>query len=633
MNSKIKFLLFFVTYLTLESLGLASINIIEKGGAQNISSFTEFAFIDKEIAVKNISGINFIKNKSDSLALGYSNQKSLIHFSIKNNLNVPLKSTIYLNSINGKMDLYTVDPLKNVHFLSSSGTDIPIIKRPLPGIYGAFKIEMESDSTKEYLIILESRHNINASLILSSEELLKQSENEKISFLDFYTGGIVLLVIYNLFIFLMLKDYNYVFYCLYATTFATLSLVISGKFDQILHFQNTTLSHHLIIFSASCLISAALFTMKFLDIKTHLKKLYNFYLFIITVGFFLIIIALTPLIEKYSKEFGIIIDLSIFSSLLVYIYSAIKLYKKSNVAKFYLLSWGFVLVAVTMWFGMNFNIIPFNSFTLNALPISNMFEMLTLSLALAYRIESLNKEKIEAIKEAKDKIKYQRLVRVLSHDVANSLTIVNAYAKKLARSTTLVENDRYQAEKIYNAGENIKNILGIVREQQRAVDHNHSLNLVATNILECIHFSKTLHEDALQSKNIRLEISIPNDLTIKVDRTSFINNIINNLLSNAIKFSFENSIIEIYSTISHDLTIIIFKDHGIGISSEKINDIFFSDKIISSHGTNFEEGNGLGTGLVREYVTLFSGKIQVTSTPKEKNNTNHGTIIKIIFPK
>lgn len=38
------------------------------------------------------------------------------------------------------------------------------------------------------------------------------------------------------------------------------------------------------------------------------------------------------------------------------------------------------------------------------------------------------------------------------------------------------------------------------------------------------------------------------------------------------------------------------------------------------------------SSLIREYMILFGGKIQVTSVTKEESPNNHGTTFKLIFP-
>lgn len=636
MKIALVFSYFIALYFTLNLSVLASINVDETTSKIEISKDVQIVKMNREYKLNqdSIKALKFYKNDNNSLALGYNNGKSLIKFTLNNTSNADVYLYFYIDSINGKLKLYSLDKFDHWEVDTfESGTDIPFKYRNVPSLNGALKIHLNKMEEKTFFVEIISRHNINGKIYLSSEKQLFHDENYRNDFLNFYLGGIVLLVIYNLLIFFLLKDFTYLYYCFYAQSFVLTSLVIFGRLDQIIKVSQFTFSHYLICFSSFSIISATLFTKNFLEIKKHIPTYNKYFNLIIYSGIILFISGLFPLMEIYPKFFGIAIDLTIFFALTFFIFTAIKLFKINVYAKFYLLSWLLVFITLCFWFGMTFGLLKVNQFTINALPIGNILEMLTLSFALAYRIQLLNKEKLEALIRARDKEKYERLVRVLSHDVANSLTVINSYSKRLSKSNDLEESLRMQAEKIYLGSENIKNVLQIVREQEVSCSQGHGILVESINVLECIQFSLTLYEEQLRNKNIQVITNISDDLKVKADKTCFINNILNNLISNAIKFSFNHSQIEIFSVETANSSIIAIKDNGTGIKSDLINDIYFSEKIISTSGTENEKGTGFGANLVREYMLLFGGKIQVTSLIKDENTLSHGTTIKLIFPK
>jgi adenylate cyclase len=625
-------ILFTALYFTLSPSTLASIKIDESTKELEISSEVLLQSIERNADLDSLNNLQFTNNKNSTLNLGYNSNKNVIKFTITNITNANLNRFIYLNAINGELKLYRIDSSQKPILESVSGTDTPLFKRAEKGIFGALEISLPANSQTEFLLTILSRHNINSNLYIGTIHALKDRELIRSQFLNFYAGGILLLVVYNFFLFFFSKEKVYLYYCIYALSFMVTSLVLTGIFDQFFSPTHFTFSHYLICFSSLSLFTATLFTFNFLEVKNQISKLTYLFYGYLTVAGILFFAGLIPNFEQYSKTFGIIIDVSILTALILFISTAIKLRKKLPIAKFYLLSWGFVLISLLIWFGMTFGIFPLNVFTQNALPIGGMLEMLTLALALAFKIDILNKEKFLALERAKDKERYERLVRVLSHDIANSLTVVNSYSKKIFQNKSLDETTLYQAEKIYNGAENIKNILQIVREQETLASRNKHIELCQVNVLDCLNFSKTLYDEILQAKNIKLIITVPSEQYVLADKTCFINNIINNIISNAIKFSYPDSVIEISSTESSDFIFINFKDYGAGIPNNLINDIFFSPKVLTTNGTLNEIGHGLGTNLIREYMILFGGKIQVTSTTKEQNESSHGTLIKLIFP-
>ena len=81
---------------------------------------------------------------------------------------------------------------------------------------------------------------------------------------------------------------------------------------------------------------------------------------------------------------------------------------------------------------------------------------LILSLGLGYQIVTLSAEKEEALEKAKVKEKLQRLIRVLSHDIANSLQVAILNLK----SASKVEDPRVskKIQGALKATDNINNI-------------------------------------------------------------------------------------------------------------------------------------------------------------------------------
>jgi signal transduction histidine kinase len=101
-------------------------------------------------------------------------------------------------------------------------------------------------------------------------------------------------------------------------------------------------------------------------------------------------------------------------------------------------------------------------------------------------------------------------------------------------------------------------------------------------------------------------------------------NILLNILSNAIKFSHEYSCIKMCVNTNEDGLFISVEDSGIGIPEEDKKYLFSS----FFRGTNVSniQGTGLGLHIVKRYVDLLNGSIQLQSELEK------GTIIMIELP-
>ena len=67
-------------------------------------------------------------------------------------------------------------------------------------------------------------------------------------------------------------------------------------------------------------------------------------------------------------------------------------------------------------------------------------------------------------------------------------------------------------------------------------------------------------------------------------------------------------------------------DNGIGISKEKIDNIFTLNPNNTTFGTNNEKGTGIGILLCKEFMELMNGDIIIES------EIDKGTTVTLIFP-
>lgn len=104
----------------------------------------------------------------------------------------------------------------------------------------------------------------------------------------------------------------------------------------------------------------------------------------------------------------------------------------------------------------------------------------------------------------------------------------------------------------------------------------------------------------------------------------FINHILNNLLSNAVKYSPEASRVIFETCVEEPIVILKVKDHGIGISPEDQKRLF--ERFFRASNTGNIKGTGLGLHIVKRYIDLMDGTIEVKSEP------GSGTIFIVTVP-
>jgi signal transduction histidine kinase/Tfp pilus assembly protein PilF len=115
-----------------------------------------------------------------------------------------------------------------------------------------------------------------------------------------------------------------------------------------------------------------------------------------------------------------------------------------------------------------------------------------------------------------------------------------------------------------------------------------------------------------KGKSIELEFIEGEDMFVFAD-INMLTTIVRNLVSNAIKFTKEGKVTISYAKESRFCRVLI-EDTGIGISKEKIDNLFEMDRAVSSKGTAGEKGTGIGLILCKEFIEKNKGDIYVEST-------------------
>ncbi|WP_406661099.1 PAS domain-containing sensor histidine kinase [Methanolobus sp. ZRKC3] len=203
----------------------------------------------------------------------------------------------------------------------------------------------------------------------------------------------------------------------------------------------------------------------------------------------------------------------------------------------------------------------------------------------------------------------------MSHELRTPLNIIIGFADMLCDSDYGVLNEDHLKYAGY-IHENGNKLLQMINELLE-------ISEIERGELE-LHISEFSAYDAIEEvlaglnpKQLAKKICIVCDIdgefkTIKADRNKF-KHIMYNLLDNSIKFNLEGGSIAIEITNEGNFMQISIKDTGIGISSEKLQDIFLPFKQIDSGICRKYAGCGIGLVLANKFIKLHGGEIWVES--------------------
>lgn len=224
----------------------------------------------------------------------------------------------------------------------------------------------------------------------------------------------------------------------------------------------------------------------------------------------------------------------------------------------------------------------------------------------------------------------EKFLSIIAHDLRNPVGAIMGLSEILVEEEeTLDKNGRMKiATNLHSSAVNtfnlMENLLSWSRSKQGKMDYNPIKLFLEEEVQKaCIFINESMPTKGIE---INTQFDDKDKTEIWVDK-DILSTILRNLLTNAIKFTEENGTINIHAKTTDTNHIkITIQDTGIGMSEEKVKDLFSIDKSKSTPGTNNEKGTGLGLILVKEFVELNKGKLSVLS------QVNKGTSITFTVP-
>jgi nitrogen fixation/metabolism regulation signal transduction histidine kinase len=216
---------------------------------------------------------------------------------------------------------------------------------------------------------------------------------------------------------------------------------------------------------------------------------------------------------------------------------------------------------------------------------------------------------------------WQNLVRVLTHEIMNSVTPISSLAGTVEvelkdlfsddKSITQIENE--DLEDLYHAVQTIqKRSRGLIRFVQdfRNLTHIPKPKITEVKADEMLKEIKTLLNSEITDNNIHYETKIePKTMVIMADK-ELIEQVLINLIKNAFQAFDEqtNRIVEVSASLStKSRPIITVKDNGNGIDEEAM------EKIFIPFFTTKKSGSGIGLSLSRQIMRKHQGTLSVKS--------------------
>ena len=317
------------------------------------------------------------------------------------------------------------------------GSELPFKQRAIQGGGFFIPIELQPNRVNDVYVRVSSRGALTIGGRILSESAAVHSNLMNTLFIGFLVGGMSLLSLFSLFIFVLLRDKNYLNYFLFNLSVLMLCGTIYGYSYQFLWPDLTEFNFNMNSATAAATTFFVLvFTRRFLGVQALAPRADRVLISLLGLSAFGFFVSFT---KSYHSEIITAVTVLASGSLVLVAFLGVFAWWRGVTAAGY-----FVIALFSSVTGMSLisalaqGFVEYNGFTYYALGVGGLAEMALLSLALAGRIQGLRLEKDQAQKNLAENLnrsRYELENKVVERTV--KLEAATRRAELLARTDSL----------------------------------------------------------------------------------------------------------------------------------------------------------------------------------------------------
>lgn len=550
------------------------------------------------------------------------------------------------------LPLYLIIDAPNIEYIDAFATDS--VGRPVVIKTGCFRtsqpnvfvrnnfmlnLPVSSRIEKETVYLrLKTNNILLAPIKVATAESVIQGQDSKLGIEYIYIGLLAGLLLFNLFLFVSVRDVTYLYYAVYVLTLSSYLLIYIRGYgfifgDEARIFLNRY-PHVLLSFS---IVASLLFCSKFLHLKQRAPKILRLFYAIGGVGIILFFVSALG----FKHTAAVIAQMLTVTVAVVAWIAGVTAYRNGHKpAKYYIVAWFFIWVTVAIVTLSLGGVIASSEFTIQLVPIGSTLELLLLSFALGDRYKTI----IRAEQKARDENLF--LVRTqnqrLEEEVGERTLQLNSTIRQL-ESSDAVKNRLFSIV-AHDLRSPLKSLLGILtlsdmevltlEELQELLEENKktikSVNSTLDNLLYWAQgqmggmvtsrdsfklkpvFDELLllYLPLIKQKGIQIEQLVEDTSVITADCNQ-VSLVLRNLIDNAIKFTPPAGRIWFgMQAVAEGVRFSVENEveDSLGIDLDKLNGDQMGN---ATRGTGNELGVGLGLVLCKEYVKNNGGTFHI----------------------
>ena len=255
--------------------------------------------------------------------------------------------------------------------------------------------------------------------------------------------------------------------------------------------------------------------------------------------------------------------------------------------------------------------------------VENAIERLAMARQLLLRDEALRRNE-KTLSEA-DRRK-DEFIAMLAHELRSPLAPVRT-ASQVLRFTQDTQTKQKTLDIIDRQLDQMARLIDDLLDVSRITHSKVLLRPERISVLSVVNAALEAARPAINAGHHQLVVNLPaEDLWLDADPARLVQ-VIGNLLNNSAKYSPNSGLITLSSWREQDQLVIQVEDKGLGIPSDKLDEIFEIFSQVNRSLDRSQGGLGIGLALVKRLIEMHNGTVTAEST-----GLGHGSIFRIRLP-
>ncbi|MFD0961131.1 ATP-binding protein [Paenibacillus chungangensis] len=528
-----------------------------------------------------------------------------------------------------ELRIYTVSE-SGVEELHNGGVDYRFEQRKIDHRHFVYDLQIEPGETRTYYAFAVGGGDLHPPINIWNPEAFIGKTGQESTLLGIFYGIVLVMIIYNLFLYISLRIRSYLYYVVAITCTLMGKLSINGLGFQYLWPDQPVWNKLAPSFwVALACIFILMFTRSFLEADQYIPSFKKWMYGLISLNSIVLVLLLSsPTIEfvtHYTAQYVMVLAaMSTFVTVLVTAFVCLN--RGARQARFYIAGWLIFLTGVTLTILQRTVVFPYSSWLEYAGQASLTVEVVLSSLALADKINIIRREKeaaeykaqesqmllIQNLEEA-DKLKDEFLA-VTSHELRTPLYGMIGIAESLQDGIAgkATAEMKEQLSMIINSGQRLTHLLNDILDFSQLKHNSLTLQYKPVDVRAVIHLVCAISMPSLEHKPISLRYQLDAELPLVWGDENRLQQIFYNLIGNAIKYTDEGEIV-IAAQHTADGLMIKVSDTGRGIAADKMERIFQPYQQGDDSLDRKEGGAGIGLSIAKRLIELHEGKLEVES--------------------